>query len=87
MPSPDERADDRIALIGNVPHGPLQLDRRDVIETATRYCLEHGGVRQGGYILSTSNAVFGGEVTGITIEAYRFMLSVRDRYMAELGEG
>jgi len=79
-----ERYGDRVALIGNVPHGPLQLDRRDEIGPATRYCLEHGGVRQGGYILSTSNAVFGGEITGIRIEAYRFMLSVRDRYMAEL---
>jgi len=77
---------DRVALIGNVPHGPLQLDRRDQIEQETRYALDHGGVRQGGYILSTSNAVFGGPVTGITIEAYRFMLEVRDRYMAELTE-
>ena len=77
---------DRVALIGNVPHGPLQLDRRDQIEQETRYALDHGGVRQGGYILSTSNAVFGGPVTGIDIDAYRFMLSVRDRYMAELTE-
>jgi len=79
-----EHYGDRVALIGNVPHGPLQLDKRDEVESATRYCLEHGGVRHGGYILSTSNAVFGGEITGIRIEAYRFMLSVRDRYMAEL---
>jgi uroporphyrinogen decarboxylase len=82
-----ERYGDCIALIGNVPHGPLQLEQRDVIESATRYCLEHGGVRQGGYILSTSNAVFGGDITGIRIEAYRFMLETRGRYTAKLGEG
>jgi uroporphyrinogen decarboxylase len=76
---------DRVALIGNVPHGPLQLNQRERIEASARYCLEHGGVRQGGYIYSTSNAVFGGAITGITVEAYRFMLAVRDKYMAELG--
>jgi len=79
-----QRYGDRVALIGNVPHGPLQLDRRDVIQSSALYCLEHGGVRQGGYIFSTSNAVFGGDITGIRIEPYRFMLSVRDRYMAGL---
>lgn len=77
---------DRVALIGNVPHGPLQMDHREEIEAAGRYALEHGGVRQGGYLYGTSNAVFGGDLTGVTIEAYRFMLSVRDRYMAELPE-
>lgn len=75
---------DRVALMGNVPHGPLQLQQFDEIETAARYCLEHGGVRQGGYIYSTSNAVFPGGVNGIDIEAYRFMLDVRDRYMKEV---
>ena len=75
---------DRVALIGNVPHGPLQLEQGDVIETAARYCLTHGGVEQGGYIYSTSNAVFGGSITGITVEAYRYMLSVRDQFMFEL---
>ncbi|NQT94585.1 MAG: hypothetical protein HQ559_17650, partial [Lentisphaerae bacterium] len=72
----------KIALIGNVPHGPLQMCQYDEIETAARYCLEHGGAAQGGYIYSTSNAVFGGEVTGITAEAYRFMLNVRDAFLA-----
>ena len=76
---------DRVALIGNVPHGPLQLRQWDKIEEAARYALAYGGVAQGGYIYSTSNAVFGGEITGITIEAYRFMLAVRDRFMHELG--
>jgi uroporphyrinogen decarboxylase len=71
---------DRVALIGNVPHGPLQMKKWEVIEESARYCLEHGGVEQGGYIFSTSNAVFGGEITGIMIEAYRFMLEIRDRY-------
>jgi uroporphyrinogen decarboxylase len=75
---------DRICLIGNVPHGPLQMKQFERVEIAARYALDHGGVRQGGYIFSTSNAVFGGEITGITIEAYRFMLQVRDRYMAEI---
>jgi len=76
----------RVALIGNVPHGPLQLKQYDRVEAAARYALEYGGVRQGGYIYSTSNAVFGGDITGITVEAYRFMLQVRDRYMTEMQE-
>ena len=75
---------DRVALIGNVPHGPLQMKQYDVVEEAARYALTHGGVEAGGYIYSTSNAVFGGEITGITPEAYRFMLSVRDEFMASL---
>jgi uroporphyrinogen decarboxylase len=74
----------RVCLIGNVPHGPLQLKEYATVEAAARYALDHGGVRQGGYIYSTSNAVFGGDITGITIEAYRFMLQVRDRYMAKM---
>jgi uroporphyrinogen decarboxylase len=75
---------DRVALIGNVPHGPLQMKQYDAVEEAARYALTHGGVEAGGYIYSTSNAVFGGEITGITAEAYRFMLSVRDEFMKEL---
>lgn len=74
---------DRLALIGNVPHGPLQMCHRGEVETAARYCLEHGGAAQGGYIYATSNAVFGGDTTGITAEAYRFMLDVRDDYLRE----
>jgi len=78
-----ELCGDRLALIGNVPHGPLQMCRYDTIEREARYCLEHGGVAQGGYIYSTSNAVFGGEITGITVDAYRFMLEVRDAFLEE----
>ncbi len=75
---------DRVALMGNVPHGPLQMNRFEEIETAARYCLEHGGVQQGGYIYSTSNAVFGDPINGIDVGTYRFMLNIRDRYMAEI---
>jgi len=82
-----EQVGDRLALIGNVPHGPLQLDQREVIEREARYCLEHGGVQQGGYIYSTSNAVSAGALTGITVEAYKFMLKIRDDYCRELGIG
>lgn len=75
---------ERVALIGNVPHGPLQMKQYDEVEEAARYALTYGGVESGGYIYSTSNAVFGGEITGISAEAYRFMLSVRDAFMASL---
>lgn len=81
-----QRYGDRVALIGNVPHGPLQMKQYDVVEQAARYALTYGGVASGGYIYSTSNAVFGGEITGITAEAYRFMLGVRDAFMKEYAE-
>ena len=77
---------DKIALIGNVPHAPLQMGEREVVAEAARYCLTHGGVEQGGYIYSTSNAVFGGELTGIKPEEYRYMLSLRDEFMTQIGE-
>lgn len=79
-----EKFGDRVALIGNVPHGPLQMNQFAEIESAARYCLEHGGVVQGGYIYSTSNAVFGDVGNGIDVNTYRFMLDVRDRYMEEV---
>ncbi len=79
---------DRVALIGNVPHGPLQMKEWDRVREAAIYCLTYGGVEQGGYLYSTSNAVFGGPLTGISIEAYRFMLDIRDEFMAGLqGKG
>jgi hypothetical protein len=67
----------------NWPHGPLQMNRFEEVEAAARYCLEYGGVEQGGYIYSTSNAVFGGEINGVDVNTYRFVLEVRDRYMSE----
>lgn len=81
-----EQYGDRVALIGNVSHGPLQLKQYDRIREDATYALTYGGVTAGGYIFSTSNAVFGGEITGITIEAYRFMLAVRDEFMATQAE-
>lgn len=74
---------DKVALIGNVPHGPLQMKQRDVVAEAARYCLTYGGVEQGGYIYSTSNAVFGGELTGIDADEYRYMLSIRDEFIGD----
>lgn len=79
-----EQYGDRVALIGNVPHGPLQMKQRENVAKAARYCLTHGGVEKGGYIYSTSNAVFGGEITGIDAEEYRYMLSIRDQFMSAL---
>ena len=79
-----EQYGDHVALIGNIPHGPLQQCRKDEIEEAARYCLTYGGVEQGGYIYASSNAVFSNPGTEVGIDAYRFMLSVRDRFMAEL---
>ena len=73
----------KVALIGNVPHGPLQMGKFDLIAEAARYCLQHGGVEAGGYIYSTSNAVFGGDLTGISVKAYRFMLEIRDDFMVK----
>jgi uroporphyrinogen decarboxylase len=79
---------DRVALIGNVSHGHLQMRRYERIRTDAEYALAHGGVAAGGYIFSTSNAVLGGEITGIDVEAYRFMLSVRDEFTRALaGDG
>ena len=75
---------DRVALIGNVPHGPLQMKQWEQVREAATYCLTYGGAEQGGYIYSTSNAVFGAPLTGISIEAYRFMLQIRDEFTAGL---
>lgn len=75
---------DRVALIGNVPHGPLQMGQREDVAVAARYCLTHGGVEDGGYIYSTSNAVFGGALTGIDADEYRYMLAVKDQFMRSL---
>jgi len=79
-----EEYGDRVALIGNVSHGPLQMKQRKDVAKSARYCLTHGGVEKGGYIYSTSNAVFGGELTGINVEEYRYMLSIRDQFMKQL---
>jgi len=67
---------DRIALIGNVNCAWVQAGTRQQIEQSARYCLEHGGVRQGGYVYSTSNCIF----AGVPLENYEWMLRIRKEY-------
>jgi uroporphyrinogen decarboxylase len=67
---------DRICLIGNVNLADLQMGDRARVERSARYCLEHGGVRQGGYIFATSNCIF----KGVPFEMYEFMLDLRQRW-------
>jgi len=66
---------DRVTLIGNVNLAYVQAGTREQIEQSARYCLEHGGVREGGYIYATSNCIF----QGVPLENYEFMLGLRDR--------
>ena len=67
---------DRVTLIGNVNLAWVQAGTPAQIEQSARYCLQHGGVRQGGYLYATSNCIF----QGVPLENYEFMLSLRDRY-------
>ena len=67
---------DRIALIGNVNCAWVQAGTREQIEQSARYCLEHGGARQGGYVYATSNCIF----AGVPLENYEWMLNVREKY-------
>ncbi len=66
---------DRVTLIGNVNLAWVQAGTKEQIEQSARYCMEHGGVRQGGYIYATSNCIF----QGVPLENYEFMLSLRDK--------
>ena len=67
---------DRVALIGNVNCALVQAGTPEEIAASARYCLEHGGVAQGGYIFSTSNCIF----RGVPLENYLTMLGVRRQY-------
>ncbi len=67
---------ERICLIGNVNLALLQRGTPEQIEESCLYCLQHGGVEQGGYIFATSNCIF----PGVPLENYELMLEFRERY-------
>jgi len=68
-----EQYGDRVALMGNVNCALVQAGTPEQIAESARYCLEHGGVRQGGYFFCTSNCIF----RGVPLENYMAMLDVR----------
>jgi len=70
------RIGDRVTLIGNVNLAWVQAGTKEQIEQSARYCLEHGGVKSGGYIYATSNCIF----KGVPLENYEFMLGLRDKW-------
>jgi uroporphyrinogen decarboxylase len=70
------RYGDRIALIGNVNCAWVQAGTKEQIEQSARYCLEHGGAQQGGYVYATSNCIF----AGVPLENYEWMLKIREEY-------
>jgi len=63
-----------VCLVGNVNCGLLQTGTNDEVVEDCRYALR-SGMPGGGYIYSTSNCVF----TGMALERYELMLSVRER--------
>lgn len=63
----------RICLIGNVNCALVQAGTKEQVRESATYCLEHGGVQQGGYVYATSNCIF----QGVPIENYEEMLRVR----------
>ncbi len=67
---------DKICLIGNVNCAMLQSGTRGQIEESALYCLEHGGVKRGGYIYATSNCVF----EGVPLDNYFYMLELRKEF-------
>jgi len=72
---------DRVALMGNVNCALVQAGTRDEIVASARYCLEHGGVAQGGYFFCTSNCIF----KGVPLESYFAMLDVRRQFGVQPG--
>ena len=68
----------RVALMGNVNCALVQAGTREQITESARYCLEHGGVSQGGYFFTTSNCIF----RGVPLENYFAMLNVRRQWGA-----
>ena len=67
---------DRICLLGNVNMAWLQRRTPQQIQDGYRYCPEHRGVEQGGYIFATSNCIF----EGVPLGNYELMLELRQRY-------
>jgi uroporphyrinogen decarboxylase len=66
----------RICLLGNVNCALVQAGTKEQVRESALYCLEHGGVKQGGYIYATSNCIF----AGVPIENYEEMLRVREEF-------
>jgi uroporphyrinogen decarboxylase len=66
----------KLCLIGNVNCAYLQQGPPERIVESARYCLQHGGAKQGAYIYSTSNCIF----EGVPLENYELMLRVREEY-------
>jgi len=66
---------DQVCLLGNVNCAVVQTGPHEEIEASARYCLEHGGAQQGGYIYTTSNCIF----FGVPLANYEKMLAVREK--------
>ena len=67
---------DRVTLMGNVNCAWLQAGTPEQVEASARYCLEHGGVKQGGYVYCSSNCIF----TGVPLAQYEWMLRLRQEH-------
>ncbi len=67
------RVGDKVCLVGNVNCGRLQTGTDDEVVADCRRALRDG-MPGGGYVYSTSNCIF----TGMALERYELMLSVRD---------
>jgi uroporphyrinogen decarboxylase len=74
-----ERAQGKMALMGNVQCSLLQEGPPEAIRQSARYCLEHGSPG-GGYIFGTSNTIF----PGMPLANYEYMLEVYREFCAEL---
>lgn len=74
-----QRAQGKLALMGNVQCSLLQDGPREAIRQSARYCLERG-TPGGGYIFGTSNTIF----PGMPLEHYEYMLAVYREFCAEL---
>lgn len=66
----------KVCLLGNVNCALVQAGTKEQVRESAMYCLEHGGVQQGGYIYATSNCIF----RGVPIENYEEMLRVREEF-------
>jgi uroporphyrinogen decarboxylase len=71
-----EMVGDRVCLMGNVNCALVQAGTEEQIRQSARYCLEHGGAKQGGYVYATSNCIF----KGVPPQNYLVMLDERDRW-------
>ncbi|NPV46218.1 MAG: hypothetical protein HPY69_04645 [Armatimonadetes bacterium] len=74
-----QRAQGKMALMGNVQCSLLQDGPQEAIRQSALYCLEHA-TPGGGYIFGTSNTIF----PGMPLEHYEYMLSVYREFCARL---